>query len=134
MEKYAVIKLGGKQFLVEEGTQFKIERQESLKPEVLLYSDGKKVSVGEPVLTDVSVKMEFVKEDAKAPKIRVARFRSKSRHRRVKGHQQPISIVKVASIGTVKTPVAKPKAAAKKKAPVKTAAKKTVKSSKKEAK
>ena len=68
MEKYAVIKLGGKQFMVEEGTQFRVERQKALNPEVLLFSDGKKILVGEPVLSEITVKMEFVEQDTKAPK------------------------------------------------------------------
>lgn len=127
MEKYAIIKLGGKQFMVQEGTQFTIERQGALKPEVLLFSDGKDVLVGQPVLAEISVKMEFVEKDTKAAKIRVGRFRNKSRHRRVKGHQQPISIVKVKTIENgskaEKTEKAE-KAEAKK-----PAAKKTVKSS-----
>lgn len=97
MKKYAIIQLGGKQFKITEGLEFKVDRQEKLNIGVLLYSDGKTVEIGEPLLTGVNVKAKIVGNET-APKIRVARFKSKSRYRRVKGHKQPISVVKVESI------------------------------------
>lgn len=97
MKKYAIIQLGGKQFKITEGLEFRLERQEKLDIGVLLYFDGKNVEIGEPLLTGITVKAKIIGEE-KAPKIRVARFRAKSRHRRVKGHKQPMSVVKVESI------------------------------------
>ncbi|MBI2414685.1 50S ribosomal protein L21 [candidate division WWE3 bacterium] len=99
MEKYAIIKLGAKQFIVSEGDIFTLERQEKLDIDVLFYSDGKKYLVGEPFLTDIKVMAENLGEE-RARKIRVARFRSKSRHRRVYGHVQPLTRVKIVSFGT----------------------------------
>lgn len=99
MEKYAIIKLGGKQFMVREGDQFRIERQSSLNMYVLLFSDGKTVMVGSPIVEGVKIKGEIVKgADPKGTKIRVGRFRNKSRHRRIKGHTQPMSTIKINSI------------------------------------
>jgi large subunit ribosomal protein L21 len=108
-KKYAIIQLGGKQFKITEGLEFRVERQDKLKIDVLLYSDGKKVEIGEPMVSGVPVKAKIVGEE-KAPKITVARFKSKSRYRKKKGHKQPMSVVKIESIGvgTVKkAPTAK---------------------------
>ena len=117
--KYAVIRIGGKQFKVEEGSVFKLPRQKTLATEVLLFSDGKKIEVGTPIVKGVTVKVEVLEETSE--KTRVARYRSKSRYRKVTGHKQPISILKVKSIGTKPEKKAAEKTSAKK-APVKKAA------------
>jgi len=95
MEKYAVIQFSGRQFLVNDGDILEVERQpKSPKIDVLMYFDGKKHVIGEPFLENSLVKVTNI-EDKKAKKIRVVRFKSKSRYRKVKGHRQPISVVKV---------------------------------------
>lgn len=103
MEKYAVIKLGSKQFLVQEGDVIELERQEKpLKIEILFYSDGQKTVIGEPEIKDISVKAEVVEEKF-GKKVRVARFKKKSRYERVRGHRQPMSVVKIEKIGDGKS-------------------------------
>jgi len=100
MEKYAVIKFASKQFLVREGDVIELERQEKpLKIEVLFYSDGEKNIIGEPEVKGVSVKAVIL-EDKIGKKVRVARFKKKSRYERVRGHRQPMSLVKIEKIGT----------------------------------
>jgi large subunit ribosomal protein L21 len=110
MEKYVVIKLGSKQYLVQEGDVIKLERQKQpLKIDVLLYSEGGKVEIGEPELNVVTVKAT-VTEEKLDKKIRVGRFKKKSGYEKVKGHRQPISIVKIGKIthGIVKPEDATP--------------------------
>ena len=97
MEKYAIIQLDGKQFWVEEGDVFEVNRQKDLDVDVLFYFDGNSIYVGEPELEDVEVDAEIV-EDKKAKKIEVIRFKNKSHYRRKRGHRQPISVVKINSI------------------------------------
>ena len=95
--KYAIVALGGKQIKIKEGQTFSIERQEKLNMEVLAYSAGKEFLVGSPTLADIIVKASIVGEE-RAPKITVARYKSKSRYRRKKGHRQPMSVVTIESI------------------------------------
>jgi len=98
MEKYAVIKLGSKQYLVHEGDEIELERQKSpLKVDVLLYADESDVIIGDPYLSVVSVKTSVLEEKL-GKKVRVARFKKKSRYDKVKGHRQPISVVKIDKI------------------------------------
>lgn len=95
--KYAVIQIGSKQLKVSEGESFIIERQKALDMDVLLYSDGKKILVGTPYLGDVKIDANL--QDAGFDKkVTVARFKSKSRYRKKKGHKQPISEVTIKSI------------------------------------
>jgi large subunit ribosomal protein L21 len=98
MEKYAVVKLGTRQYVVRENDVFEVERQgRPLKVDVLFYSDGNKNLVGEPVLKDVVVKMSVV-SDKRDRKIVVGRFKSKSRYKKKKGHRQELSVMKVERI------------------------------------
>ena len=98
MEKYAVIKVGNRQYTVRENDVVQVERQTTpLRADVLFYSDGAKNLVGEPVLKDVTVKLSLVSE-TRERKIRVNRFKSKSRYRKGKGHKQHLSILKVERI------------------------------------
>ncbi len=104
MEKYVVIKFASKQFLVQEGDVIELERQKiPLKISVLMYSDSSKRLIGEPELKEVSVKA-VVLEEKLGKKVRVARFKKKSGYEKVKGHRQPMSIIKIEkiSIGTEK--------------------------------
>jgi len=103
--KYAVIQFGGKQFKVEENDVLEIERQAlPLKIETLLYRDDKETLLGDPVVEKATVTASVL-EEKRARKVRVGRFKSKSRYRRVKGHKQPISVVRIDSItvGAVKS-------------------------------
>jgi len=104
--KLAVIKTGGKQYLVQEGQTIKIEKilDESVKDtgkitfeEVLMISEGDKVSVGTPFLEKSKVQAELIAE-GRNKKISVIRFKSKSRYFKNKGHRQPFYSVKITKI------------------------------------
>jgi large subunit ribosomal protein L21 len=91
--KYAVVKLLGKQYRVEEKQLLTIDRlpqEENEKitlSEVLLVADGENVKVGSPLVAGASVKATVVSH-SKGDKIRVATFKAKSRQRKVRGHRQ----------------------------------------------
>lgn len=100
---YAVIKLGSKQFLVKEGD--KIVAEKTATPEtglltvsdVLLTFDGKDTNIGTPLVENAQVVLEHT-ADKKGLKVRVAKFKAKSRYRRVQGHRQQQSHFTVKSI------------------------------------
>jgi|SaaInlStandDraft_7_1057024.scaffolds.fasta_scaffold333634_1 large subunit ribosomal protein L21 len=101
--RFAVIQFTPHQYLVKVGDVLEVEKinlkeGEKLKADkVLLLADGDVVKVGTPYLEKVSVEMEHL-DTKKAPKIRVVKYRSKSRYRRVQGHRQTYSYLKVISI------------------------------------
>ena len=94
--KFAIVKLGGKQFKVSEGSTIKLEIQPEVSFDVLLYSNLGETLVGDPVVKDIVVKAHLVEETFE--KTTIARFRAKSRYRKVKGHKQPISVIMIDSI------------------------------------
>ena len=101
----AVIKTGGKQYLVSEGEVLAIEKLPEVAgakitiPEVLMISDdeGKDIKLGTPVLEGAKVEAEVV-EQVKADKIRVFKMRRRKRYRKTIGHRQKLTQIKIISI------------------------------------
>ncbi len=99
----AIIKTGGKQYLVKEGDLVKIEKipgvaGDAVSFDTLLLTDdkGSKVEVGTPVLK-TKVEATIVKQD-RADKILVVKYKSKVRYKRNVGHRQPYTQVKIEKI------------------------------------
>jgi len=99
----AVIQLGSHQYMIHPGETIKVQKvhilpgEKFIHSQVLLYHDSQNTIVGTPFLENVSVELQLEK-DFKDDKVRVARFRAKSRHRRVRGHRQTLSLLKVVLI------------------------------------
>ncbi len=101
--KYAIIKLQGKQYKVEEGQKLVINRMSdeegttiTLK-EVMLIADGEKVELGKPLVEGATVKIKVLSH-SKGEKVRVATYKAKSKERKTKGHRQFESTIEVLSI------------------------------------
>ena len=125
--KYAVIRSGGKQYQVSEGDVIAVEKllndgKGVTFKEVLLYTEDGEVRVGAPTLSDVYITGKIL-EEKKGEKIRVAKYKAKSRYRRVTGHRQIMSMVQIESISNVKK-VVKKEAVSEKPAPKRTRTKK----------
>ena len=98
----AVVKVGGKQYLVAEKETLLVdllpEGTKELKTEALLVIDGDKTVVGTPVVKDVKVIAKVVEEEVKGDKIRVIRYKSKKRVHKENGHRQKYSKIEIDSI------------------------------------
>lgn len=101
MTKYAVIRIGGKQYKVGEGDEILIDKltdPKKITSEVLLVSDEGKVSVGKPVLKS-EVKLKMVSELEKGEKVEIYKFKAKSRYKRHTGFRAQYSKLLVEKIG-----------------------------------
>lgn len=100
---YAVIKTGGKQYQVTSQQEVLVDKLVGAVgdtisfDQILLAVNDSQVKIGTPILKGTKVTAQILKQ-VKAPKIRVATYRAKSRYRRVKGHRQPLTLVKIVSI------------------------------------
>lgn len=101
---YAIIQLVGKQFRVEEGKTFTTDRitdkeiGDSFKvTDVLLVADEKSSTVGTPIVKGAEVTLKLV-ENGRGEKIRVVKYKSKSKYRKVTGHKQHQSTLEVVKI------------------------------------
>lgn len=99
---YAIIKTGGKQYVVEEGKVISIEKldveegAEVTFDEVLLVS-GDDVKIGQPNVAGAKVTGKVL-EQGKERKIRIFKYKAKSNYRRRQGHRQPFTKVKIEKI------------------------------------
>jgi len=101
----AVIKTGGKQYVVSKGDSIFIEKLSgSLKEgdkvtfsEVLLVDNGSDTTIGAPTIKGAEV-TGTVLEAGKAKKIDVVKYKAKSRYYKRRGHRQPFLKVKIDSI------------------------------------
>lgn len=99
---YAIIKTGGKQYVVEEGKVISIEKldveegAEVTFDEVLLVS-GDNVKIGQPNVAGAKVTGKVL-EQGKERKIRIFKYKAKSNYRRRQGHRQPFTKVKIEKI------------------------------------
>lgn len=101
----AIVKSGGKQYLVQENTVIKLEKipgnvGETVKFDVLFLADetGTSIQVGKPTVAKASVSAKITKQD-RADKVITIKFRAKARYRRRKGHRQHFTEVKIGKIG-----------------------------------
>ncbi len=104
MADIAVIKTGGKQYLVSEGTVLTIEKIEGVNEgdsvafdAVLLTDDGKETSVGAPTVKGAKVTGKALKT-GKGKKVTVVKYKAKSRYHKKRGHRQPFLQVKIEKI------------------------------------
>ncbi|MFZ5391545.1 MAG: 50S ribosomal protein L21 [Patescibacteria group bacterium] len=104
MSKIAVVRTGGKQYLIHEGDDLRIEKikqesgQELALADVLLIAeeDGSQITLGQPnVKSDIKAK---ILKQGRAKKIRVVHYKAKVRHHKVYGHRQPFTEIKVGKI------------------------------------
>lgn len=100
--KKAVIKVGGKQFLVAEKETLLVdllqEGTKELMLDALLVIDGDKTQVGKPIVKDVKVKAKVLEDTVKGEKLRVIRYKSKKRVHKEIGHRQKYSRIEIVSI------------------------------------
>jgi large subunit ribosomal protein L21 len=100
---YAVFTDGSRQYRVSQGDVVKVDYRE-VEPgspvefgNVLLYSDGDDLRIGRPSVEGLKVVGEVV--DHPSVKLRVQHFRRRKNYKRLRGHRQWYTRVRIQSIG-----------------------------------
>ena len=100
---YAVIETGGKQHVVELGTELEVELldakpgQEIKLERVLLVGDGDRTVVGQPIVKDAAVSAQVLRQD-RGEKLISFKYRPKARRRVKKGHRQELTVLKITDV------------------------------------
>lgn len=101
---FAVIKTGGKQYLVREGQNILVEKLEleigsKITWPAMMVADeaGGEMKVGRPNINGAKVEVEVV-EQGRAKKVSVVKYKPKVRYRRNVGHRQPFTKIKIEKI------------------------------------
>lgn len=100
---FAVIEMGGKQYLVTEGQHLSVEKTGE-KPgatltidRVLLTTDGKSVNVGQPTVKGAKV-TATVDKQFRGTKVTVLKYKPKVRYRKKLGHRQTMDAITIKTI------------------------------------
>lgn len=108
--KYAIIQSGGKQYKVEEGKEFLVDKLDLPKdmdyifPQVLFVHDNAQVLVGTPYLENVKVNGKVIGEE-KGEKIYIVKYKAKVHYRRRMGFRSQNTRILVERIETGKTDI-----------------------------
>ena len=110
MTQLAIIKTGGKQYLVAPGQKIKIdppsprlrraekiESKEVVFDEVLLLQKGSKLEIGAPFVVGAKVTGKILKQ-GKGKKVIAFKYRAKKRYKVKKGHRQLFTEVEITKI------------------------------------
>ena len=112
---YAVVKTGGKQYRVAKDDKIVVDRligedgDSIVLDQVLMMTDGDKVTVGSPVIEGAAVGATVLRQ-TRGPKIMVFRRKRRKNFRRIRGHRQDLTLIQINEIA----PDGKLKAAPKK--------------------
>jgi len=100
---YAVVRLAGEQVFVKPDDIIEVPKLDVVEgstircEDVLLFSDGKDVKVGRPLVDGVSVLAEVL-EHGKARKVIVFKMKRRKNYRRKNGHRQGFTRLKIKEI------------------------------------
>lgn len=101
--KYAIIAISGTQYKVEENKVITVdkldleEKKTGTVADVLLTVNDDQVSVGQPTVKGASVDYEVVK-NYQGEKLRVFKYKSKSRYRKTQGFRAQLTDLKITKI------------------------------------
>lgn len=101
--KYAVIAISGSQFKIEENQTITIsnfdakEGDTASTDQVLLVADDDKIKVGTPTVTGSTVEFKILKH-YRGEKVRVFKYKSKSRYQKTKGFRADLTDIQILKI------------------------------------
>lgn len=101
--EYAIFKTGGKQYRVSPGDVIDVEKlpvepgAEIELDEVLAFCKDGQVAIGRPLLDGVKV-IAHVQQQYRDKKIRVFKYKPKTRYRKMRGHRQAYTRLQIAEI------------------------------------
>lgn len=100
---FAIIETGGKQYKVEKGSTFEVEKIEAKDgatitiDKVLLISGEGKLNIGNPMIDGAAVTAKIISQ-VKGEKLRIYKFKPKDHYQRTTGHRQKYTLIEITDI------------------------------------
>ena len=100
---FAIIKTGGKQYIVHPGDKIKIEKLDVAEGKEVVFSDvllvaDKDVQIGMPYVSGYKVKAKVLAQ-GRGKKIIVYKYKPKKRYHKKQGHRQAYTEIEILGIG-----------------------------------
>ncbi len=95
----AVIKTGGKQYYVEEGSVLYLEKLDAAAGDTVTFDEVLMIGgiTGTPLVKGAKAEAKVLKQ-GKSKKIKVYKYRQKKKYRRTQGHRQPYTKVEITKL------------------------------------
>ncbi|RJQ13633.1 50S ribosomal protein L21 [Candidatus Parcubacteria bacterium] len=99
------VEIGSKQYLVKQNDEVVVEKIPYEKgksfniDKVLLVHDDKKLDIGKPFIKGALVEAKVL-EQFRADKVKVFRYKPKKRYKKMSGHRQHLTKIKILKITT----------------------------------
>ncbi len=102
MQDYAVIKIDHRQYVVEAGKEYVVDKfpanvGEKIALDVLASATKGELTVGRPLVKNVKAQVEIISQE-QGEKVQTKIFKAKSRYRRTRGTRKQVTKFKVVSI------------------------------------
>ena len=98
----AVVRVGGKQYIVGEKETLLVDRlpdgTKELDLDVLMLVDGDKSTIGTPLVKGAKLKAKVVEDEVKGKKLRIIRYKAKKRVHKEMGHRQKYSRIEIGKV------------------------------------
>ena len=99
---YAIVKTGGKQYKVEEGTIISVEKLagepgDTVKLDVVFLSDGKTITTDAKKLEKATVEAEIL-EQYKGEKVIIFKFKKRKGYKKTQGHRQQLTKLRITKV------------------------------------
>ena len=100
---YAIVRSGGKQYRVEEGTVLTVNKLDGnagdnvTLDDILFVADNEAIKAGKSALKGAHITAQIVGH-GRGPKIDVLRYKNKTRQRKSRGHRQDETTIKILKI------------------------------------
>ena len=100
---YAVVKTGGKEYRISQGDLIRVEKMEGkvgdqvTMKDILMVSHEGQVQVGNPLLANAVITGEIVQQ-VKGKKVLSYKMKRRKNYRRMKGHRQIYTYLRVSEI------------------------------------
>ena len=100
---YALVKTGGKQYRVSKDDTILVERlsaeegEQIILSDIVMLGDDEKVTIGTPRVDGAGVSATVIRQ-TRGPKIIIFRRKRRKNHRRIQGHRQDLTLLKINEI------------------------------------
>lgn len=110
--QYAIIQIGGKQYIIKQGDVISVEKlgandgeEFEIKEVLAIFEEkGENAQIGAPFVSGGSVKAKVI-ASGKGKKVTVVKFKPKVRYKRKRGHRQPFTKIQVISLSSPESPL-----------------------------
>lgn len=100
---FAIVQINGLQYRVAEGDTIVVNRLPNEKgkdvslEEILLFSNGTDVRVGQPFLKDVKIKAKVL-DHTQGDRVLAFKFKKRKHNQRIRGHRQDLTSLNITKI------------------------------------